>query len=315
MGVVGAGSMAHAHLASWQRLGLPAAVFSPSGRAASFAAGYGATAVGTLGELIARCDVVDVCSPTGTHRALAEQAYAAGRQVICEKPLALTHDDAAAIIAAAEAAGAQLHVAHVVRYFAAYARARALVLAGAVGTVRSIRLRRTGGAPEAAWFHDDAASGGVLMDQLIHDFDYARWVLGEVSVVSARTSTARAEDGQRVVRASATLTHTSGATSLLTGGWLARTEPFTTSLTVTGDTGELRHASSDGTLEVVREGGARRLELGADLPYDAQLAEFAAAIEGGPAPRVSPADALAAVDLTLAARQSAATGDPVRMRD
>jgi myo-inositol 2-dehydrogenase/D-chiro-inositol 1-dehydrogenase len=314
VGVVGAGSMAHTHLASWQRLGVPAVVYSPSGRAASFAGNYAATVAADLDELIAGCGVLDICSPTGTHRALAERGMAAGRHVICEKPLALTHGDAAAMIAAAETAGVQLHVAHVVRYFAAYATARGLVRDGAVGAVRSVRLRRTGGAPESAWFHDDASSGGVLMDQMIHDFDYARWVLGEVDVVVAHTEAGRTEDRHPVVRATATLTHASGATSQLTGGWLAREEPFTTSLTVIGDAGEIRHTNSGGAIEVIRGDDVRAIDLGTDLPYDTQLAEFAAAIAGGPAPRVSPADALAALDLTLAARQSAATGDPVSPR-
>jgi myo-inositol 2-dehydrogenase/D-chiro-inositol 1-dehydrogenase len=314
VGVIGAGTMAHTHLAAWRRLSVPAVVYSPSGRAASFAGDYAATTVTGLDELIARSRVVDICSPTGTHRAAAERALAAGRHVICEKPLALTHDDAAAIISAAETAGVQLHVAHVVRYFAAYAAARALVLGGAVGTVRSVRLRRTGAAPKSAWFHDDDASGGVLMDQMIHDFDYARWLLGEVDAVSARTEAGRTDDGQPTVRATAVLTHASGATSQLTGGWLAREAPFTTSLTVTGDAAEIRHTNARSALDVARDGTVRAIELGLEAPYDAQLAEFAAAIGGGPVPRVTPADALAAVDLTLAARRSAATGQPVSPR-
>ena len=313
-GVVGAGSMARTHLAAWQRLRVPTVVFSPSGRAASFARDYGASAVGSLTALIERCGVVDICTPTGTHRVLAQQALAADRHVICEKPLALTHEDAAGVIAAAHTAGRQLHVAHVVRYFAAYATARQLVRDGAVGAVRSMQLRRTSGAPAPAWFHDDAASGGVLMDQMIHDFDYARWVLGEVMEVTAHTATDVTAAGHRVVRATATLTHASGAVSRLTGGWLAPAEPVTTLLTVTGDAGELRHTNLGGGLELATAGDRRAIDLGEDLPYDAQLAEFAAAIGGGPEPRVSPADALAALDLTLAARRSAATGEPVLLR-
>jgi myo-inositol 2-dehydrogenase/D-chiro-inositol 1-dehydrogenase len=310
VGVVGAGSMAQAHLASWQRLGAATVVFSPSGRAAQFAAGYEASVLGSLDELLSRCDVVDICTPTDTHRVLAERARDAGRHVICEKPLALTHADAAAIIAATESAGVQLHVAHVVRYFPAYARARELIADGAIGTVRRLELRRTGAAPEPAWFHNEALSGGVLMDQMIHDFDYARWVLGEAESVLARTGTAAA-DGPRAVRAFATVTHGSGAVAHLTGGWLARTEPFTTSLTAVGVAGELRHTNARGGLELVTAEASRTLELSDESPYDAQLAEFAAAIGGGPAPRIGPADALAAVDLTLAARRSAATGIPV----
>ncbi|MEO7126814.1 MAG: Gfo/Idh/MocA family oxidoreductase [Nakamurella sp.] len=316
VGVVGAGAMARTHLAVWQRLGVPARVFSPSGRASAFAGTYAATTSRTLDALIDSCTVVDICSPTGTHLGVTEQASAAGRHVICEKPLALTHADAAAIIAVTAAAGVQLHVAHVVRYFAGYAQIRDMVLAGDIGVATIMQLRRTGAAPDADWFHDDERSGGVLMDQMIHDFDYARWVFGEVTVVSAHTEKAATGGDPRVVRATASLTHVSGATSHLTGGWLEPDAAFTTSVSVQGSAGELRHTNSYNAIVVTGTGatgaaGTRRVEFGEDCPYDTQLADFAAAINGGPAPRINPADALAAVDLTLAARKSVATGKPI----
>lgn len=314
VGVVGAGAMAHTHLAAWQRLGVAARVYSPSGRAASFAGNYGAATASTLDSLIGSCTVVDICSPTGTHLDITKRASAAGRHIICEKPLALTHVDAAAIIAVTAAAGVQLHVAHVVRYFAGYTRVRDMVSAGDIGAANSMRLRRTGAAPDAAWFHDDDRSGGVLMDQMIHDFDYARWVFGEVDVVSAHTERESAVGDHRIVRATAVLTHISGATSHLTGGWLEPDAAWNTNLSVMGSAGELRHTNAESAILVTGADGPRRIELGADLPYDAQLADFAAAIGGGPPPRISPADALAAVDLTLAARRSAATGKPVHLR-
>jgi myo-inositol 2-dehydrogenase/D-chiro-inositol 1-dehydrogenase len=202
-------------------------------------------------------------------------------------------------------------VAHVVRYFAGYAAARASIAQGDIGPVRELRLRRTGAAPTAAWFHDEAASGGVLMDQMIHDFDYSRWVLGEVDTVTASTEERVDADGNRLVRASATLVHVGGATSTLAGGWLSPAEPFTTCLTVIGDVGGIRHTNAADVLEVTREGSVVRVDLDDDRPYDGELLDLISAIATGATPRVTAADALAAVDLTLAARESAATGRPV----
>lgn len=314
VGVIGGGSMAHTHLAAWQRLGIAAAAFSPSGRGARIAPDYAAQPSHSLADLVAWCDIVDICSPTTTHRELAETAFAAGRHVICEKPLAMTHADADAMIAAASAAGRGLCVAHVVRYFAAYAEAHDLIADGAIGTVSELSLRRTGTAPDEVWFHDESLSGGVLTDQMIHDFDYARWVLGEVATVSASLDHYTA-DGRRGTRAATTLHHVSGATSRLTGGWLAEPAAFTTEIRATGERGEVRHTNTDGTLAVTIDGATttRPTDHG-DLPYDRQLAEFVRVIADGGTPRVTAADALAALDLTIAARTSAATGRPVSLR-
>ena len=316
IGVVGAGEIAHEHLASLQRLDVPALVYSPSGRAAQLAPRYGARAVDSLDELIAASDVVDICTPTNTHAEIASAAIARGRHVICEKPFARTHDQAVALAAQARVAGRRVYVAHVVRYFAAYAAARAAVHSGLVGTPTVLRMSRTGAAPEADWFHDEARSGGVLMDQMIHDFDFARWVAGDVTSVEARTERG---DGPNIVTATATLHHASGAVSYATGGWLSPETPFTTSFSITGTEGRLTHSNTGGTV-ILHRTGSEPIELvaaavtTADLPFDTQLAEFAAAIAGGAEPRVSAADGIAALNLALAALRSAHFGrvEPVR---
>lgn len=316
VGVLGAGAMAETHLAALHRIGAPAAVYSPSGRAAGLAERFGAACYHEPGELIAAVDVVDICSPTDTHLPLSLRAYEAGRAVICEKPLARTAEDARAVIAAARSSARPLYVAHVVRYFAAYAAVRQAVAGGRLGEVRELHLRRTGASPTSAWFHDEPRSGGVLMDQLIHDFDFARWTLGEVTEVSATLRSERVAAGTPpVTRASATLTHAGGAVSRLTGGWLDQGEPFTTELQAVGGAGTLRHGNLDGILRLDSAAGESALPLpDHEKPYDAQLAEFLAHLAGGPEPRISAEDALAALELTLAAIESAHTGRPVRMR-
>ena len=115
----------------------------------------------TLDELLARCDVVDIVHPDPEpRRARADAALAAGRPVVCEKPLARTSADAEQVIEAFEAAGLPLYPGHVVRFFGEYAAMHAAVAAGAIGQIAVQRFTRTGFGPGGAWFHDDAWSGG-----------------------------------------------------------------------------------------------------------------------------------------------------------
>lgn len=316
VGVVGGGDMARTHLESWHRLGASTAVYSRSGRVAALAPTYRARLVDTLAELLSASDVVDICTPTDTHAAIAAAAIEARRPVIVEKPIALTGAQARTMIAAADAAGVPVFVAHVVRYFAAYAAAHRAVAAGVIGAPASLRLRRTGAAPLADWFHDEARSGGILMDQLIHDFDFARWVAGEVETVQAR---AEWTGPPHQVSATVTLRHAGGAVSQLIGGWFGAETPFTTELSITGAAGTLTHSNATGALRLERPGLPATEVLAADavaadLPYDAQLADFASSIADGTEPCVSAADALAALDLTLAARRSAHSGRPEPVR-
>ena len=136
-----------------------------------------------LEDLLGGCDVVDVCTPTDTHHGIVMQAAAVGRNIICEKPLSHRRSEALEMIEACEAAGVQLHPGQVVRYFPEYAAAK-LVAAGGSATRRPA-AEPSGCATGAPWFADATQSGGLLVDQMIHDFDFARWVAGEVVQVFA----------------------------------------------------------------------------------------------------------------------------------
>ena len=192
IGLIGAGGITHVHIPAWLALGARVTVFSLEG-AAAVAAKYGIGVADSLEELLNGCDVVDICTPTPTHRGLAELALRAGKHVICEKPIALTKADADALAELAASVDRQLHPAHVVRYFAEYALAQAAVAAGQIGEVAILRFSRIGEFPTwSAWFADEAQSGGIVMDQMIHDLDIARWIAGEVTEVYAVKSAAGA---------------------------------------------------------------------------------------------------------------------------
>jgi predicted dehydrogenase len=130
-------------------------------------------------------DVVHVCTPNHLHAPLVERALAAGRHVVCEKPLATGEGDAARLAAAAEAAGVVATVPFVYRYYPTVREARARVRAGRTGQVRLIHgsyLQDWLASPDDDNWRVDATLGGpsrAFADIGSHWCDLAEWVTGQ----------------------------------------------------------------------------------------------------------------------------------------
>lgn len=330
IGMVGTGSMGHAHVPAWQHLRaigaeLVGVTANRAGSAEAFAEQYGIQAFGSFAELIEAVDIVDLCVPTNLHREMTEQAARAGKHVICEKPIALTVEDAQAMIAACEKAGVQLHIAHVVRYVSHYHAAKQAIDAGHIGKPCVMRLSRAGYQPRKStdnWFVDAARSGGMMLDLMIHDYDYARWLAGDIERVFARSIRGTEPDAAGDY-ALVTLRYTNGAIAHIEGGWIYPPGIFRTSLDIAGTDGVIEWASDDAqtlhthltnpppadTAEVAVPSAAA-----ADSPFTAQLHDFYRAITSGITPRVTPQDAVAALEIGLAAIESARTGQPVTLK-
>jgi myo-inositol 2-dehydrogenase/D-chiro-inositol 1-dehydrogenase len=317
VGLVGAGSITRVHLPAWLDLGADVVVHALEG-ADELTSRFGGEVVGSFDELLDRCDIVDVCTPTPLHRPHAEAALEAGKNVVAEKPLARTHDDAAHLAELAAGNGNQLYPAHVVRYYPQYARMAAAVSVGQVGRPAVLRFTRTGSFPRwSDWFADHALSGGVVMDLMVHDLDIARWVAGEVREVYATLARGAGDDGHDVTTAHVVLTHVGGAISHVRGVWGPPGTTFATTFSVAGDEGVLTWDSADAAalrLDVGRRttgGEVRPSTALMESPYLTELREFSEAFAGGPPPRVSAVDGVIAVDLALAALESIESGQPV----
>lgn len=323
VGIVGAGLMGSTHAAAWATTEASIAGFvaATSGEAERLAAQYGARVYPSYEALLADVDVVDLCTPTHLHYEQVLAAAAAGRQIICEKPLARTVEQGQAMLAACAAAGVQLLVAHVVRFFPEYARAKALVDAGAIGRPAVLRLHRGSFRPKKPvgnWFLDEAKSGGIILDMMIHDFDYARWVAGEVTSVFA-SSVGHSHPGAPIDYATAILTHASGALSHVAGAWAYPPPTFRTKLEIAGDNGliEFDSAATAAIDPLVVRPAGETGDVGLpgspldESPYATQIRELYAALAHSAPVRVSAADGLAAVQIALAASESARTGQPV----
>ncbi len=102
VGIVGAGSMGRAHAAGWRAAGAQIeGVVSKTGVSArALAEAHGACAFADLDALLAEVDVVDLCVPSDLHHPMTLRAAAAGKHVVCEKPIALSVADAHEMIAA-----------------------------------------------------------------------------------------------------------------------------------------------------------------------------------------------------------------------
>jgi len=327
IGIVGAGFMGTTHAAGWADT--PATIVGFTAEtpqeAKSLAKHYRTHVYSSLDEMLPDVDVVDICSPTHLHYEMALKAAAAGKHIVCEKPLARTTRQAREIVKACQKAGVQLLVAHVVRFFPEYALAHAAVVEGQIGKPAVLRLHRGSYRPKKPagnWFLDEVKSGGILMDLMIHDYDYARWIAGEVESVSARRVTQLHPDAP-VDYGLVILSHRSGALSHIAGAWAYPPPTFRTHLEIAGDRG-LIEFDSDGTAPIqnliLRTAGSDAPDVAlpsspvSESPYTTQLKEFYGALAEGKTARVSATDGLVAVQIAEAALESAHTGQPVKLQ-
>lgn len=139
-------------------------------------------------DLLARSDVhaVYVVTSSHTHVELVEAAARVGKDIFCEKPLALTLAETDQAIAAAERAGVRLQLGFMRRTQTEYLRLKHAIQSGELGQPALFRsTQRDAHAPPAS-FCDPAVSGGIFVDMGIHEFDLARWLFeDEIKAVQA----------------------------------------------------------------------------------------------------------------------------------
>ena len=131
-------------------------------------------------------DLVDICLPPSMHAEATIAAFAAGKHVFCEKPMALTTADCDAMVSAAQQAGRQLLIGHVLPFFPEYAQALKMINSGQYGKLLGGTFKRVISDP--LWlpdFYDPDRVGGPLIDLHIHDAHLIRMLFGmPKSVVS-----------------------------------------------------------------------------------------------------------------------------------
>ncbi len=327
--LIGAGAAGRAHAERWRAL--PGAelvgALDPDGDAARAVGGAAFSDWNTL-LAQARPDIVDICTPTPSHKEYVEKAAAAGKAVFVEAPLARTLAGCDAMAAAVERAGVPAMAGHRLRFAPEYAAAKRLVDAGAAGTPAAIRLARTvafpGGLPGPGerpnWQADPAQSGGVVLDLLGHEFDWLRAAFGPVLRVYAKGLPARADLRGRLDYALVTLRFVSGAVGHVTGSWAQSGGGACSALEIAGDGGLIEHdsARSAPLLLSLRTGSGEAavpagIESFAEDPCFLALAAFVSALERSQPPPVTLGDGRAAAEIALAALRSIDTGKAVTL--
>ena len=290
-------------------------------QAEAVASRYKMRAFTDYAELLNEVEIVDICTPTPLHQPMVLQAAKEGKHVICEKPVALTPEDARTMILACKEAGVRFFVGMVVRFFPQYRLAKELVANGRIGNLGVLRLKRVTYVPQKPpdnWYFDPTLSGGMVVDLMIHDFDYGRWLAGEVERVYARRSRSAGGPAQYV---QAILRFRTGAIALVEGGWAYPPGVFRTALDLSGTDG-LIEWNSDQPSPVLTffppkpsdtaAVGLPVSELGED-PYTAEIRHAYRAIQAGTDFEVTVEDALEALRIGRAVEESLSTGKPVSL--
>ncbi len=190
-GIIGAGRIGKIHganVAARRDCQVAYVADADAAAADSLAAATGANAV-SIDEILGskEVDAVAVCSPTDTHADLIERAARARKAIFCEKPIDLDVKRIRACLDVVEETGATLMIGFNRRFDPNFASLRKRVAEGAVGALEIVSITSRDPSPPPLSYV--ARSGGLFRDMMIHDFDMARFILGEEPVaVSAMGS-------------------------------------------------------------------------------------------------------------------------------
>ncbi len=321
----GAGRIGAIHagnIASHPDAGLQFVVDLDPAAAERLAGRYGA-AVGSQAEALADPSVnaVVIASSTDTHADLVEAASRAGKAVFCEKPLDLDRGRAEACVAAAEECGVPLMVGFNRRFDPSFVRLETQIRDGRIGRLELLTITSRDPAPPPIEYV--RRSGGLFRDMMIHDFDMARWLLGEEPVevfaaASVLIDPAIGEAGD-VDTAVVTLRTQSGALCQISNSRRA-VYGYDQRIEALGSKGALRAENVvESTVSFAGADGIISdkplhffLERYAEA-YRRELDHFISAIASDATPMVGGGDGVKALALADAALESTRTGCAIRM--
>jgi predicted dehydrogenase len=327
--LVGCGFFARNHMHAWAQtpgVAIAATCDLDPARAAAAAAEFGIPRHGSdLPALLAEIapDFVDIATTSPSHRALVERAAAPDRLIIVQKPMADTLSDAAAMVAACDAAGATLLVHENFRWQAPFRAASLRIAGGDVGEVAFARFSfRHGFDVYATQPYLAQGERLAIVDVGPHLFDLAQLYCGPAAAITCQTQRrnprVRGEDSF-----AALIAHRNGATSVVDCTFDARLVPHrfpqTTAL-IEGSAGTIE-IGEDYVMTVHGPAGREAMSVDAPVPgwgerpwhvvqdsVAALIGHAAAVMEGRAAPQPSGAFTLGTVALVEAAYASAAEG-------
>ncbi|MEW6047747.1 MAG: Gfo/Idh/MocA family oxidoreductase [Bacillota bacterium] len=270
-------------------------------------------------------DAVCIATPTYTHRDLAVEAARARKHIFCEKPMAISVEDALDIIKAVQRSGVFFQMGFMRRFDEEFLEARAHVESGRIGEVMFIRSTTRGPGLPPPWAWETAKSNGMLAEVNSHDFDTVRWLTGsEYRLVFARAKARKAREVLQKHRdfydvAVVSVEMESEALGVVDGacpveyGYDARVEVLGTEGVVTVGAipqGTVVRCTKDGQVIAHAFRSWRDRHRSGYLEEDRH---FVRCIRTGEPPRVTALDGLRALEAVLAARTSLLSGQPVEV--
>ncbi len=294
---------------------------------------YGGKAYGKWEEVVGLKDVdaVSVCTPNALHAPITIAALEAGKHVLCEKPMATSHDEATAMIQAAQKAGKFLMIGHNQRLAPLHVKAKQILQSGIIGRVITFRTSFSHGGPEgwsiegaSGWFFDKKmAFVGAMGDLGVHKADLLRWLLGE-EVVEVSSFVDRLEKtfGDVDDTAVCLLRTQSGAVGTLTASWTHHPGEDNATI-VYGEKGILRIGADKnyGVVVNLASGENQYFETGRMQSNEAGgqtetgvIRAFVSAVTSGTPPEISGEEGRRALAIILACLESAETKTHVPVR-
>ena len=266
-------------------------------------------------------DAVIIGTPTDTHYQLIHEAAAAEKAIFCEKPIDMSAERIRACIKATTEANVAFLTAFNRRFDPNFADIQTRIAAGEIGNVELITILSRDPAPPPISYIK--SSGGLFRDMMIHDFDMARFLLGEevISVFAVGSCLVDPEIGASgdIDTAAVTLTTASGKICQISDSRRA-SYGYDQRLEVHGSKGMLRAENIlENSVEMATQNGFQKapaqhffLERYEEA-YRLEMAHFIDALNRGQTPSPSASDGLQAQLLADAAAQSLTTGLPVQL--
>lgn len=325
IGILGTGRIGQVHAASLMRLvdaNLVAVSDAIPAAAEALAARTGAVVMSS-NEIIAdaEIDAVIICTPTDTHFDLIHAASHAGKAIFCEKPVDMSADRIRACIEVVNQNQVPFLTAFNRRFDPNFANVAARICEGEIGEVEIVTITSRDPSPPPVSYIK--SSGGLFRDMMIHDFDMARFLLGEepVQVFAVGSSLVDPEIGAAgdIDTAAVTLTTASGKICQISNSRRA-TYGYDQRIEVHGSDGMLRAENVlENRVEVATSAGFARAPAQNffleryEAAYLSEIAHFVDAVAKGTAPSPNIADGLRAQVLADAAALSLETGQSVKI--
>lgn len=286
-------------------------------RAESYAADNGIARFSTdMDEMLSDSDIeaVYISSTNEKHHDQALRAMAAGKQVLCEKPLAMSVPEAVGMVRAAAEHNVLLATNHHLRNAGAHLVIRDMITAGKIGRIQSVRVFHAVQLPEKlhGWrINDRSAGGGVIPDIIVHDADTVRFHLDEDprEVVAMDRAAGLGQGVEDSVMSIWTM-----QSGIMVQVHASFTHPFAeTGIEIYGTEGSLRGRGvmtqrPVGTLELVTGEGCREIDFSTHELYSRAVRLFEAAASGNGRPAADGVDGVKSLAVAMAVRQAAAEG-------